>query len=145
MRTDSVMLASAIEAYEGRVAGTVFAKVACLYANQDDFTAIRFRNEQAEVMCDIDESCKEHVAQEGKNQVLHLMISKASYGEVRAALLWCKLLISKLLKKRFKLNPHDSCVANKTINNNQCTICHHVDDTKVSYAELNVVEDVLNR
>ena len=33
------------------------------------------------------------------------------------------------------INPYDPCVANKTINGIQMTICWHVDDLKVSHVD----------
>ncbi len=35
----------------------------------------------------------------------------------------------------FKLNPYDPCVANKTVNGKQMTVCWHVDDLKVSHMD----------
>jgi len=43
----------------------------------------------------------------------------------------------------FELNPYDLCVANKTINDKQCTIVWHVDDNKISHVNADVVEDVI--
>ena len=44
----------------------------------------------------------------------------------------------------FEVNPYDPCVANKTINGNQCTICWHVDDLKISHVDPDVVTQVCN-
>ena len=43
----------------------------------------------------------------------------------------------------FVLNPYDLCVANKTIDDRQCTIVWHVDDNKISHVNADVVEDVI--
>ena len=43
------------------------------------------------------------------------------------------------------LNPYDLCVANKTINDKQCTIVWHVDDNKISHVNADVVEDVITK
>jgi hypothetical protein len=45
----------------------------------------------------------------------------------------------------FKLNPYDTCIANKTTDKKQCTIAWYVDDTKISYADDNVVSHVIKR
>ena len=50
-------------------------------------------------------------------------------------LLFWKLLSSTLKDWGFNLNDHDKCIANKTINGNQCTIIWHVNDLKISYVE----------
>ena len=43
----------------------------------------------------------------------------------------------------FNLNPYDTCVANKTINNKQCTIVWYVDDTKISHVDSIVVTKII--
>ena len=43
----------------------------------------------------------------------------------------------------FELNPYDTCVANKTINNKQCTIVWYVDDTKISHVDSIVVTKII--
>ena len=44
------------------------------------------------------------------------------------------------MERGYKLNPHDRCVANRTINDNVCTIIWHVDDLKISHLSSEVVE-----
>ena len=58
-------------------------------------------------------------------------------------MLWYHTFVDKLLKDGFQLNKYDPCVANKTINGEQCTICWYVDDTKVSHKDPKVVDKVL--
>ncbi len=60
---------------------------------------------------------------------------KAMYGLLRSALLFYKKLVADLESVGFKLNPYDPCVANKTINGTQMTVCWHVDDLKVSHID----------
>ena len=43
----------------------------------------------------------------------------------------------------FVLNPYDPCVANKTIQGEQCTVCWYVDDTKVSHKKPEVVTMII--
>ena len=45
------------------------------------------------------------------------------YGLLRSALLFYTKLVDKLENKGFKLNPYDPCVANKTVNGLQMTVC----------------------
>jgi hypothetical protein len=47
---------------------------------------------------------------------------KALYGTLKAARLSFLLLSGKLQEWGFDINGYDSCVANKTINDKQCTI-----------------------
>ena len=62
---------------------------------------------------------------------------------MKAALLFWKRLSSQLTKWGFRINPYDSCVANKIIDDKQCTILWHVDDLKISHVDANVVTDVI--
>jgi hypothetical protein len=57
------------------------------------------------------------------------------YGLLRSALLFYRKLVADLESNGFKLNPYDACVANKTVNGKQMTICWHVDDLKVSHMD----------
>ena len=63
---------------------------------------------------------------------------------MRAALLFWKLLSSKLVLWGFKINPYDWCVANKIIDGKQCTILWHVDDLKISHVDPDVNTDIIN-
>jgi hypothetical protein len=46
---------------------------------------------------------------------VHYELLKALYGTLRAALLFWKLLSSKLVLRGFTMNPFDWCVANNMI------------------------------
>lgn len=76
--------------------------------------------------------------------MLYVELVKALYGTLRAALLFWKLLSSKLQEWGFKINPYDRCVANKMINGKQCTVLWHVDDLKISHEDENVVSEIIN-
>ena len=86
-----------------------------LRAEQDDFTAVKFINEQVGVMISINPQYKNYVTMKGKNKVLHLMLYKAMYGTVRSAILCCTLLTETLVDLGFKLNQYDLCITNSTI------------------------------
>ena len=51
--------------------------------------------------------------------------------------------MKSLVKKIFKLNPYDGCVANKVVNGKQVTICFHVDNCKISHKSTKFVDDVI--
>jgi hypothetical protein len=57
-------------------------------------------------------------------------------------LFWRKLS-SVLIIQKFVLNLYDSCVANKMINGNQCTILWHIDDLKIAHIDPAVVTSVI--
>ena len=77
--------------------------------------------------------------------MLYFELKKALYGTMRAALLFWKLLTSKLEEWGFVINPYDWCVANKDINGQQCTIIWPVDDLKISHVDPNVVTDIIKQ
>jgi hypothetical protein len=68
---------------------------------------------------------------------------KALYGTMRAALLFWKLMSSKLVLWGFEINPYDWCVANKIINGKQCTILWHVDNLQISHIDPDVNTDII--
>ena len=73
-----------------------------------------------------------HVTRNGK-KLLYVRLKRALYGCIKSALLWWNTLAETLFKEGFKLNPYDSCVANKTLpDGSQITICWYVDDLKIS-------------
>jgi hypothetical protein len=75
--------------------------------------------------------------------VLYLKLLKALYGCVQSALLWYDLFSSTLQGEGFKLNPYDTCVANKTINGKQCTITWYVNDNKIPHVDAAVVTHII--
>jgi hypothetical protein len=85
-----------------------------------------------------------HATTERGRTVIYVLIAKALYGTLKAALLFWEHLSSKLASWGFVVNPYDQCVANKTINGTQCTIIWHVDDLKISHVDKDVVTSVIN-
>jgi len=65
---------------------------------------------------------------ENGKPVLHLLLVKALYGMLVAALLWYRKFHGDLETELYVLNPYDPCVANKTIEKKQHTVHFHVDD-----------------
>jgi hypothetical protein len=55
------------------------------------------------------------------------------YGTMDASLLYYHKFTKSLMSVRFKINLYDPCVANKTVNGMQMTICFHVDNCKLSH------------
>ena len=72
---------------------------------------------------------------EGGKPVINVELLKSLYGYLKSALLFYKKILSDLKSHGFVINPYDSCVANKMINNKQFTVVRHVDDLKVSHSE----------
>ena len=71
--------------------------------------------------------------------MLYVLVSKALYGMLRAALLFYRKLHRDLEDMGFKVNPYDPCVANRDVRGSQCTVVWYVDDLKVSHKDEAVV------
>jgi hypothetical protein len=70
----------------------------------------------------------------------YLLLKRALHGCIKSALLLWKHLSGNLLKRGYTLNPNDTCVANKIINNSQFTVIWYVDDIKMSHQSEKVVD-----
>jgi hypothetical protein len=66
---------------------------------------------------------------------LYVVVLKAIYGMLIAALLFYKKFKKDLEGIGFKFNPYDPCVANRMINNSQHTVRFHVDDLMSSHVD----------
>lgn len=84
---------------------------------------------------------RKHTVIENGKLALSVELIRALWGTLRAASLFWKLLMQKLLELDFVINPCDWCVANKMVNGKQLTTMWHVDDLKVSHVEPNVVTE----
>ena len=133
---ESVMLSCTIDAHENRDVATVDVPGAFLQADMEDTVHMRIDGTMAELLIRLDPTKYNQFVEiiNGK-KVLYLLLKKALYGTMKAALLFWKLLSSKLQSWGFDINPYDPCVANKMINGKQCTILWHVDDLKISHVD----------
>ena len=71
------------------------------------------------------------------------LLNSSLYGIVQADLLWYRTFVKYLKAGGFEINKYDQCIANKVVNGKQCTVCWHVDDTKISHADKNIVSAVI--
>ena len=140
---DSLMLMTCIEAKEVRDTSTTDIKGECLHEEQDYFAAIKFEDDQVEVMWLIEKSYSNYDVEEGDHKTLYLVLNKALCGAAKAAFSWCNLLINNLVENGFKLNLYDLCTADTVAKEKQCNIKWHVDDTSVSHVDSDAVDDVI--
>ena len=101
----------------------------------------------AELLARVDPSkyCK-YMCEENGKKVMYVELQKALYGTLQAALLFWKDLTHFLTTELgFVVNPYDSCVVNKMINEKQCTIIWYVDDMKLSHIKQNVLEGLADK
>ena len=50
-----------------------------------------------------------------------------------------------LIDMGFEINDYDPCVANKIVNDKQCTITQYVDDLRVSHVNQGVVDEIVQK
>ena len=62
-----------------------------------------------DILCEMDPHYQEYVVLEGSQKVLYMHITKAIYGLLVSAMLFCKKLVKDLQDYGFKLNPYDPC------------------------------------
>jgi hypothetical protein len=105
---------------------------AFMQAGMDELIHICLEGPLAEMLVRIDQSkYQTYVVIEKQKKVLYVVLKKALYGTVQAALLFWEDLSRFLIKELgFTMNLYDRCVVNKIIKGKQCTIIWHVDDLK---------------
>ena len=142
---EAVMLSCVIDAHERRDVATADIPGAFMQADMDKLVHMRLDGKMAELFVRVDPSKYEkYVVYENGMPVLYVVLKKALYGTLRAALLFWRRLLSHLIAWGFKANPYDPCVVNKYINGKQCTILWHVDDLKISHVDPDVVTEIIN-
>ena len=142
---ESVMLSCTIDAMEGRDVATVDIPGAFMQADVEDTVHMKLEGTMAELLVRLDPKLyRKYVKTEHGKSVLYVELLKALYGTLKAALLFWKLLSSKLVEWGFEINPYDWCVANKMVDGKQCTILWHVDDLKISHVDSDVVTKIIS-
>jgi hypothetical protein len=143
--TEALLLSCVIDAIEGRDVATCDIPGAFMQSDMKGKVIMKLEGVMAEVILKIDpKKYSKYVAKENGKDVIYVILTKALYGTLQAALLFWQNLSTELIKWGFEINPYDFCVANKTIDGKQCTIVWHVDDLKISHVEYNAVTTILN-
>jgi hypothetical protein len=110
----------------------------------DEVVHMRLEGTMADLLVTISPTTYgQHTIIERGKTVLYVLIAKAMYGTLKAALLFWEHLSSKLMLWGFEVNPYDRCVANKMIEGTQCTVVWHIDDLKISHVNKDVVTDII--
>ena len=134
---ESIMLCATINAEEHRDVATADIPNAFVQTSMEGTVHVRLRGTLAEMLVmKYPEVYREYVSHDKKGQmILYLLLRKALYSIMQAAILFYRKLESDLEGYGFEINPYDPCVANTMINGNQMTILWHVDDIMVPHAE----------
>ena len=117
-----MLIATTIDACELRYVANVDVKGAHLHAKIDKFSLVKIKGSQVDVVCHIHKDYERHATVENGERVLCMMLNSGSCGTLQGALLWYKMLTSKLIENGFTVNSCGSCVANKIIDGSQCTM-----------------------
>ena len=139
-------MTAVIDAMENRTVAVVDIPGAFMQADMDPGVYMRIDGAMAELLMEIDyDMYHPHMVKEKGKPVIYVELLKALYGTLRAARLFWETLSRKLQEWGFTMNPYDSCVTNKDIDGQQCTITWHVDDLKISHIDEQVVRSIIQK
>jgi hypothetical protein len=139
--TESVFITTVISAHEGRDVACFDIPGAFLHANLDEDITMVLKGRLTELMVQVAPNLyRKYISVDRKGTtILYVKMQKAIYRLLRSALFFYRKLVEDLERNGFKLNPYDPCVANKTVNGKQMTVCWHVDDLKVPHIDPNEI------
>ena len=144
--TEAVFMTAVIDAMENRTVAVVDIPGAFMQADMDPGVYMHIDGAMAELLMEIDHDMYHpHMVMEKGKPVIYVELLKALYGTLRAARLFWETLSGKLQEWGFTLNAYDSCVANKYVDGQQCTITWHVDDLKISHVDEQVVRSIIQK
>ena len=139
--TEAVFITAVIDALERRVVIVADIPGAFMHSDMDPDVYMRLDGLMAELLLEVDyDMYKPYVTYEKGQPVIYVEMLKALYGTLRAARLFWEKLSAVLKSWGFIMNPYDSCVANKQVNNKQLTVTWHIDDLKISHVDAEVVQ-----
>ena len=113
--------------------------------DEADMAIIKLRGVLVDMLLDIAPAVYQSFVTNDKagSKQLIVQCKNAIYGTMVASLLYYRKFSKSLIDYGFEFNPYDPCVANKTIDGSQMTICFHVDDCKLSHVSSKVMDDVI--
>ena len=146
--TESILITATVEANENRDVMSADIPHAFIQTDMDyngtERMMMKIRGPLVDMLISLDsELYSEYVVYERGEKVIYVSLLKALYGTLVAALLFYKKLRKDLESIGFKVNPYDSCVANRVVNGKQHTVTWHVDDLKSSHVDPKVNDDFL--
>jgi hypothetical protein len=134
-----------IDATERRDVATCDIPGAFMQSKMEGKVIMKLEGVMAEIIRKINpEQYEKHTVYERGKPVIYVVLLKALYGTLQAALLFWENLSSQLQEWGFEINSYDFCVANKMIDQKQCTIVWHLDDLKISHQDPQVVTNILD-
>ena len=144
--TEAVFMTAVIDAMENRTVAIMDIPGAFMQADMDPGVYMRIDGAMADMLMEVDQDMYQpHMVTEKGKPVIYVELLKALYRTLRAARLFWETLSGKLQEWGFTINPYDSCVANKVIEGQQCTITWHVNDLKISHVAEHVVRSIIQK
>ncbi|GAX19421.1 hypothetical protein FisN_4Lu403 [Fistulifera solaris] len=145
--TESVFLTALVAALERRKSMTLDIPGAFMHSKMDELIHMKLEGPMAELLARVNPGkYRKYIVTENGRPVVYVELAKALYGTLQAAFLFYKNISSFLVDELgFTINPYDSCVANKTIDGKQCTICWHVDDLMITHVDQKVLDDIAEK
>jgi hypothetical protein len=146
--TESVLLSCIIDAEEGRDVAVIDIPNAFIQTrveDEKDMAFIKIRGVLVDILVEIAPDVYKSYVTKDKKGVKQLLVQcqNALYGTMVASLLYYRKFVKSLTDINFVINPYDPCVANKTIEGEQMTICFHVDDCKLSHRKTKVMDRMI--
>ena len=146
---EGVTLTSAIAAKEGRDKMSGDVPNAFVQANMPaaqlqggDRVIMKVTGSLAKVLVQLDPNKYEKfMVFENGRPVIYLIVLKAIYGLLVAALIWYQKFRTDLEGIGFVFNNYDPCVCNRTVYGKQHTVCFHVDDLFSTHMEPRVNDE----
>ena len=139
---EGLMLTMCVDASENRDVMTLDVPNAFIQTampqptDGSDRVIMKIEGTLAELLCEIDaDTYQPHLVYEKGRPVLYVVVLRALYGMLIAALLWYKQFRKDLESIGFVFNPYDPCVANRIVEGKQQTVCFHVDDLKSTHVD----------
>ena len=135
--TESVFITAVIDVHEGREIACFDIPGVFLCADVNEEVTMVLKGRLAELMVQVAPNLyRKYITVDRKGMaILYVKMQKALHGLLRSALLFYNKLVADLESDGFVLNPYDSCVANKVVDEKQMMVCWHVGDLKVSHCD----------
>ena len=123
VKNESLFISCLIDAIKRRHIIVCDIPGAFMQADIDELVHVKLDGAILNVLLCIDHTFNKFITYERGRPVLYTELDKELYGTLQAALHFWEMLTTFLTKQLgFVLNPYDHCVANKVINDKQCTI-----------------------
>eukprot|EP01041_Mallomonas_annulata_P011550 gene11550-24161_t len=102
-------------------------------------TIMRLSPHESSILVNLYPEYRDFIRDDGSMLV---RLARALYGLIESAKLWYEELSSTLASSGFIPNEYDPCVLNKVVNNNQITICLHVDDMLITSINTDLIQQL---